>query len=176
MLDRKLIRKDPEKVRKGIAAKGVDFDIDGFLELDGRMRDLIQETEKLKHRRNTVSKEISALKKQAADASALMEEMKENSSRIKEIDGELNEIKERIAGLEMDIPNIPHDSVPFGTCEADNPEVRRWGEIPDLPEKPLVHEEIGEKLGILDMAAGALISGRGFVVLRGDGARLSRAL
>ena len=89
MLDRKRIRKDPEKVRKGVAAKGADFDIDGFLELDGRMRDLIQETEKLKHRRNTVSKEISALKKQGDDPSALMEEMKENSGRIKEIDGEL---------------------------------------------------------------------------------------
>ena len=176
MLDRKFIRKDPEKVRKGVTAKGVDFDIDGFLELDGRMRDLIQETEKLKHRRNTVSKEISALKKQGDDPSALMKEMKENSGRIKEIDGELKEIEEKIASLELGIPNMPHDSVPYGTCEADNPEVRRWGEIPEPPEKPLPHEEIGEKLGILDMSAGSLISGRGFVVLRGDGARLSRAL
>ena len=176
MLDRKRIRKDPENVKKGIAAKGADFDIDGFLELDGRMRDLIQETEKLKHRRNTVSKEISSLKKQGADPSAHMEEMKENSTRISEIDGELKEIEERIAGLELGIPNSPHDSAPSGTCVGDNPEVRRWGEIPDLPEKPLPHEQIGEKLGILDLAAGSLISGRGFIVLRGDGARLSRAL
>jgi seryl-tRNA synthetase len=176
MLDRKRIRKDPENVKKGIAAKGADFDIDGFLGLDGRMRDLIQETEKLKHRRNTVSKEISSLKKQGADPSALMEEMKENSTRIREIDGELKEIEERIAGLELGIPNIPHGTAPSGTCAGDNPEVRRWGEIPDLPEKPLPHEEIGEKLGILDLAAGSLISGRGFIVLRGDGARLSRAL
>jgi seryl-tRNA synthetase len=176
MLDRKRIRKDPENVKKGIAARGADFDIDGFLGLDGRMRDLIQETEKLKHRRNTVSKEISSLKKQGADPSALMEEMKENSTRIREIDGELKEIEERIAGLELGIPNIPHGTAPSGTCAGDNPEVRRWGEIPDLPEKPLPHEEIGEKLGILDLAAGSLISGRGFIVLRGDGARLSRAL
>ena len=116
---------------------------------------LIQETEKLKQRRNTVSKEISALKKQGDDPSSLMEEMKENSGRIKEIDGELKEIEEKIASLELGIPNIPHDSVPYGTCEADNPEVRRWGEIPELPEKPLPHEEIGEKLGILDMSAGS---------------------
>lgn len=176
MLDRKLIRKDPEKVKKGVVAKGVDFDIDGLLELDTNMRDLIQETEKLKQRRNSVSKEISSLKKQGEDASALMEEMKANSARIKNIDGELKEIEEKISELEQGIPNLPHESVPFGKCELDNPEVRRWGDIPELPEKPLVHEEIGEKLGILDMGAGALISGRGFVVLRGDGARLSRAL
>jgi seryl-tRNA synthetase len=176
MLDRKLIRKDPETVRKGVASKGVDFDLDLFLDLDGRMRDMIQETEKLKHRRNTVSKEISARKKEGVDASELMGEMKSNSARIKEIDGELKDVEERIAELEMGIPNIPHESVPFGTCDADNPEVRSWGEFPELPEKPLPHEEIGEKLGILDMSAGSLISGRGFVVLRGDGARLSRAL
>ncbi len=176
MLDRKLIRKDPEKVKKGVVAKGVDYDIDGLLELDGRMRDLIQETEKLKHRRNTVSKEISSLKKEGADASSLMAEMKENSNRIREIDHELKEIEEKIVELENGIPNLPHESVPFGTCDADNPEVRRWGEIPEQPGEILVHEEIGEKLGILDMSAGALISGRGFVVLRGDGARLSRAL
>jgi seryl-tRNA synthetase len=176
MLDRKRIRKDPESIKKGIAAKGVDFDIDGFLDLDASMRDLIQETEKLKHRRNTVSKEISSLKKEGADASALMEEMRDNSSRIKEIDGELKEIEEKIADLELGIPNIPHDAVPFGTCDADNPEVRRWGDIPELPEQPLPHDEIGEKLGILDLSAGSLISGRGFIVLRGDGARLSRAL
>jgi seryl-tRNA synthetase len=176
MLDRKLIRKDPEKVKKGVAAKGVDFDIDGLLELDTKMRDLIQETEKLKQRRNTVSKEISSLKKLGEDASSQMEEMKANSARIKNIDAELKEIEEKIGELELGIPNLPHESVPFGKCDLDNPEVRRWGDIPELPEKPLVHEEIGEKLGILDMAAGALISGRGFVVLRGDGARLSRAL
>lgn len=176
MLDRKLIRKDPEKVKKGVAAKGVDFDIDGLLELDTKMRDLIQETEKLKQRRNTVSKEISELKKQGGDATSLMEEMKENSARIKNIDGELKETEDKIGYLEQGIPNIPHESVPYGKCDLDNPEVRRWGDIPELPEKPLVHEEIGEKLGILDMGAGALISGRGFVVLRGDGARLSRAL
>ena len=176
MLDRKLIRKDPEKVKKGIVAKGVEFDIDGLLELEGWMRDLIQETEKLKQQRNTVSKNISTLKKQGEDASALMNEMKAKSAMIINIDGELKEIEEKIAELEQGIPNIPHESVPSGTCDKDNPEVRRWGDIPEQPGELLVHEEIGEKLGILDMSAGALISGRGFVVLRGDGARLSRAL
>jgi seryl-tRNA synthetase len=176
MLDRKFIRKEPDKVIEGLRAKGVEFNINEFLELDVKMRDLMQETENLKQHRNTVSRNISALKKECADASALMIEMKENSNRIREIDHELKEIEDRISELEKGIPNLPHESVPFGTCDADNPEVRRWGEIPEQPGKVLVHEEIGEKLGILDMSAGALISGRGFVVLRGDGARLSRAL
>ena len=176
MLDRKLLRKDPDRVMAGIRAKGVELDVNEFIELDVRMRDLIQETENLKHRKNTVSKNIAALKKQGEDASDLMNEMKADSARIKNIDTELKEIEEKIVELEAGIPNLPHESVPFGKCDMDNPEVRRWGEIPEFPEKPLVHEEIGERLGILDMAAGALISGRGFVVLRGDGARLSRAL
>jgi seryl-tRNA synthetase len=176
MLDRKLIRNDPEKVRKGIADRGVDFDLDGFLKLDEGMRELLQETESLKHRRNSVSKEISKLKKEGADAGKLLGEMKETSARIKEIDSELKAIEEKLQEQELSIPNIPHESTPLGCTDKDNSEVRRWGEIPDLPEKPLPHWEIGEKLGILDMSAGSLISGRGFVVLRGDGARLSRAL
>ena len=176
MLDRKLIRKDPGRVRRGIAAKGVDFDLDAFLGLDERMRDLIRESESLKHRKNTASKEISRIKKGGGDAHDLIGEMQEISSRIKETDSELKDLEEEIGRLELSIPNIPDDSVPPGTCDADNPEVRRWGEPPDPPGDVLDHTEIGERLGILDLAAGASVSGRGFVVLRGDGARLSRAL
>jgi len=176
MLDRRLIRKDPGRVREGIAAKGAQFDLDGFLRLDERMRDLLQETEALKHRRNTVSHEISRLKKEGGDADRLLAEMKENSARIKEIDAELKETEERMQQLELTVPNLPHDSVPPGTCPQDNPVVRESGPIPELPHEPLPHWDIGEKLGVLDMDAGAMLSGRGFVVLRGDGARLSRAL
>jgi len=176
VLDRKLIRKDPERVREGIAAKGVEFDLDGFLRLDERMRDLLQETEALKHRRNTVSHDISRLKKEGGDASPLLAEMKDTSARIKEIDAELKTTEERMQQIELTVPNLPHDSVPPGTCPQDNPVVRESGEISGPPDTPLPHWEIGEKLGVLDLDAGAQLSGRGFVVLRGDGARLSRAL
>ena len=176
MLDRKLIRKDPERVREGIRRKGVDFDLDSFLALDGRMRELIQETEKLKHERNEVSQQISQLKKENKDATAVIERMQDTARRIKEIDQELKELSADLDEQALEIPNIPHESVPYGTCPDHNVEVRRWGGIAEPPQKPLPHWEIGEKLGILDLAGGAKLSGRGFVVLRNDGARLARAL
>jgi seryl-tRNA synthetase len=176
MLDRKLIRKDPDRVREGLRKKGAVFDLDGFLALDERQRSLIQETENLKRERNEVSQEISRLKKENKDASSILERMKRNSDRIKEIDAEIKGIAERLDELALFIPNLPHDSVPFGTCPEHNVVRRQWGALPEPALAPLPHWEIGEKLGILDLAAGSNLSGRGFVVLRGDGSLLSRAL
>ncbi len=176
MLDRKLLRKEPDRVKKGIADKGVEFDLDSFLSLDGRMRELLQETESLKQERNRVSMEISALKKDGKDASDHLARMKVTSNRIKEIDLDLKRIEEELEDLSLAIPNLPHETVPFGRSAQDNPEILRWGEPVEPAGKALPHWEIGENLGILDLGAGALISGRGFVVLRGDGALLSRAL
>ena len=176
MLDRKLIRKDPDRVRAGIAAKHVSFDIEGFLRKDERMRDLIQESESLKSERNNVSHEVSRLKKEGGDASEIIARMKEVSARIKEIDEELKSVQEETDLLAMSIPNLPHSSVPPGAGPEDNPVVRSWGEIPEMPEKPVPHWDMGESLGILDLAAGAAVAGRGFIVMRGDGALLTRAL
>ncbi len=176
MLDKKFIRKEPEKVKKGIRDKGVDFDIDGFLELDSKMRGIIQEVEALKHERNSVSQEISRLKKEKKDSGDLIARMKQTSARIREADSELRDISEKLDALSLAIPNIPHESVPVGTSEKDNPVVATWGDIPEYPGKPVPHWEIGEKLGIIDTPAGVALTGRGFIVLRGAGARLSRAL
>jgi seryl-tRNA synthetase len=176
MLDRKLIRKDPERVREGLRKKGASFDLDRFLALDERQRALIQESENLKHERNEVSQEISRRKKEGSDASSILARMKETADRIKEIDAELKAMGETLDELSLHIPNLPHDSVPFGTCPDHNVVRRRWGEIPERPFEPLPHWEIGEKLGVLDLAAASALGGRGFVVLRGDGALMSRAL
>jgi len=176
MLDRKLIRKDPGAVREGIKRKGADFDLDAFLEKDERLRSLIVEVERLKHERNDASQRISESKKAGKDCAGLIAEMKNTSNRIKEMDGEIKELKEGLDSLALGIPNLPHETVPFGTCPDHNVEKRRWGEIGEMPFRPLPHWEIGEKLGILDTAAGSRLSGRGFVVLRGGGALLSRAL
>ena len=167
MLDRKQIRKDQDRVREGIRKKGVDFDLDSFLALDERMRRLIQETEQLKHERNVVSKEISGLKKEKKDDAAAIARMQKTAKQIKEIDAELKKISASLDEQALAIPNIPHESVPYGTCPDHNVEIRRWGEIAEPPEKPLPHWEIGERLGILDLAGGAKLSGRGFVVLKG---------
>ena len=176
MLDRKLIRKDPAGVKEGIKRKGVDFDLDALLEMDERLRSLIREVEQLKHERNDTSQKISECKKRGEDCEDLIIGMKKTSVLIKEIDGEIKELTDRIDSLALDIPNLPHETVPFGTCPDHNVEIKRWGEIEELPFRPLPHFEIGEKLGTLDMAAGSRLSGRGFVVLRGDGARFARAL
>ncbi|MCK4350666.1 MAG: serine--tRNA ligase, partial [Candidatus Krumholzibacteria bacterium] len=176
MLDRKLIRKDPDTVGEGIKRKGVEFDIDGFLELDDRMCSLIHEVEKLKHERNVSSEKISACKKEKKNCDDLLATMKETSNRIKEIDVEIKDIGERLDELELGIPNIPHETVPYGTCPEHNVHVKHWGESEDLPFEPETHWDIGEKLGILDMEGGSRLSGRGFVVLKGGGALLSRAL
>jgi seryl-tRNA synthetase len=176
MLDRKLIRKDPERVREGLRKKGATFDLDAFLALDERQRALIQETENLKHERNEASQEISRLKKENRDAGAILERMKRSSDRIKEIDAELKDLGARLDELALFIPNLPHDSAPYGTCPEHNVVRRSWGEIPRPFDGILPHWEIGEKLGIIDLGTGSALSGRGFVVLRGDGARLSRAL
>lgn len=176
MLDRKLIRKNPEYVKEGIRKKDTNVDLDAVLALDERMRSLLQETESLKHERNVVSQEISRLKKENEDVSDKMGQMKETSARIKEIDGEIKRISEELDELLLTIPNIPHESVPYGTCPEHNVEIRRWGELEELPFQPLPHWEIGEQLGVLDLAAGSLISGRGFIVLRNDGALMARAL
>ncbi len=176
MLDRNLIRKDPERVRQGIKKKGVEFDLDGFISRDERMRSLTRESENLKHERNVVSREISVLKKEKKDTSELLRRMKETSVRIKEIDNELKEVSGEIDSLSMTIPNLPHHSVPYGTCPEHNTEIRRWGDFKEPPSKPAPHWDIGEKLGVLDLEIGAKLGGRGFVVLRGDGALMSRAL
>jgi len=176
MLDRKLIRNDPDRVRESIRNKGSDFDLDNFLEVDRKRRELLQEVESLKHEKNVASKEISRLMREKQDASDLIESMKKTSSTIKEYENDLKEITEKLQDLELAIPNIPHQSAPVGACEEHNPVIREWGDPlrNDLPIVP--HWEIGEKLGVLDLEAGAAVSGSGFVVLRDDGALLSRAL
>jgi seryl-tRNA synthetase len=176
MLDRKLIRKDPDRVREGLKRKGAQFDIESFLAEDERQRALIQECERLKHERNEASNEISRLKKEGKDAGSILARMKETADRIKQIDRELKETCERLDDLALCIPNIPHESVPLGTCPEHNVVRRSWGGTPELPFEPVPHWEIGERLGVLDLAAGSALGGRGFVVLRGDGALLSRAL
>ncbi len=176
MLDRKLIRKDPERVREGLRRKGSQFDIESFLAADERQRVLIQEGERLKHERNEASGEIPRLKKEGKDASAVLARMKETAERIKEIDREIKEIGDRLDDLALYLPNLPHETVPLGTCPEHNVVRRTWGE-PSAPAcEPVPHWEIGERLGVLDLAAGSALGGRGFVVLRGGGALLSRAL
>jgi seryl-tRNA synthetase len=176
MLDIKLIRKNPELLKKAINRIKGHFDIDGFLLLDSKRRELLFKVEQLKNKQNTHSKQIPRIKKEGGDTSALMQEMKELSENIKELDMRVKNIDEEIERVMLNIPNIPSNSVPFGESEADNVEVRRWGQPKDFSFEPKPHWDIGEELNILDFNTAAKVAGARFTFYKGLGARLERAI
>ncbi|HOK07069.1 MAG TPA: serine--tRNA ligase [Syntrophales bacterium] len=176
MLDIKFLRQNTEFVRKKMLERGIEMDMTPFLTLDTRRRDILQEVETLRNERNTVSRQVGERKKRKEDATDLIERMGAVSSRIKELDDELKKVEEELQAILMVIPNIPHDSVEYGTSSEDNPVIRTWGEIPSFPFAPKPHWDIGEDLGILDFARGAKITGARFTVYKGLGAMLERAL
>jgi len=176
MLDLKFIRSNLNSVREMISNRGYDLDVSRFEELDLERRKRLTTLEELRHKRNQVSEEIAAMKKRGEDASGIIAQMKDVSSEIKEKEKELSRFLEELDQLLMVMPNIPHESVPIGKDENDNPVVRSWGEIPKMDFEALPHWEIGERLGILDFARAAKIAGARFALYRGLGARLERAL
>ena len=179
MLELRFIRENSELVREKILRRGMAPDlIDRFVEIDTRRLTLLAEAENLKNRRNTVSREIAELKQRGANAQAepLIIEMRDVSVRIKELDTELAGVQDQLQDIVMSIPNLCDDAVPTGKDDRDNLEVKQWGEKPDFPFAPLPHWEIGERLGIIDFETAAKLAGARFALLKGFGARLSRAL
>jgi len=176
MLDLRWIRSNPDEVRKFLADRNNDMDIGPLLAMDEEKRALLTETEDLKARRNEGSKKVGAAKARGGDAAPIMEEMRSLGERVKEIDARIAELDAGISDMLLSIPNRPHDSVPVGKDENDNPEVRRWGEPKRFAFEPKAHWDIGEALGILDFEKGASLSQSRFTVLKGMGARLERAL
>jgi seryl-tRNA synthetase len=176
MLDIKFLRQNIDFVRKKMRERGQEINLDIFTALDTKRRTALQEVEILRNERNTASKEIGERKKNKKDASDLITRMGVVSDRIKELDEYLKKIEEDLHNVLMVIPNIPHESVAYGTSSDDNPVVRVWGEKPqfDFPPKP--HWDIGEDLNILDFARGAKITGARFTLYRGLGAMLERAI
>jgi seryl-tRNA synthetase len=150
--------------------------VDEALALDTRRRELLAEAESLKAMRNEGSRKVAALKKDDPEKARLMETLREAGARVKALDGELAKVEERFEELLLQLPNIPHPSVPVGVDENDNPEIRRWGTPPSFPFPPRPHWEIGEALGIMDFDRGAKLAQARFTVLRKAGALLERAL
>jgi len=176
MLDLKFIRNNPDKVKEAVRNKNEKVNIDKILELDAKRRDLTFEGDNLKNKRNEISKEVGKLKKDSKDAFILMEEVKGISDKIKIIDDQIKEIDEKLSQLLLWVPNVPHHSVPIGKDEKDNKFVKEWGEKKEFSFKPKDHLELGEMLGILDFKRASKISGSGFAMFAGLGARLERAL
>jgi seryl-tRNA synthetase len=176
MLDIKLIRKNPELLKKAVARTKERFDVDGFLLLDNKRRELLFKVEQLKNKQNTYSKQIPKIKKEGGDVSGLLQEMKELSDDIKELDIRLKNIDEEIERVMLNVPNIPSEKVPVGESDADNVEVRRWGQPKEFDFEPKAHWDIGEKLNILDFSTAAKVTGARFTFYKGLGARLERAV
>ncbi len=175
MLDAKYIRENLEEVEASLRTRGESVDLAGFREYDSRRRELLQEGEKLKALRNTVSEEISRIKDKSQAQDRIVE-MREVSQKVKNIDDKLREVEETLQGCLLTIPNIPHRTTPVGKSESDNVEIRKWGEIPRFTFVPKPHWEIGEALDILDFERGARLTGARFTLYKNLGARLERAL
>ena len=177
MLDIRRIRTNVEEVKAAVMRRGQgDYELDKVVALDEKRRELLQEVEQMKSKQNTVSKEVPRLKKEGKDASAVLEEMKVLSEKIKGLDEEVKVVEEQIENMLLYIPNAPNASVPDGTSDADNAEVKRWGEPRAFDFTHKAHWDVGTELGILDFEAAGKITGARFTVYRGAGARLERAL
>lgn len=179
MLDLRLLRQDPGAFRAALARRGNDAEtgaaVDRVLALDAERRALIAEGDELKARRNAASAEVAERKRRKEDADDLIAETRAAGERIKAIDARLREVEGEIDEILLRVPNLPHESLPEGG-ESANAVVRTWGEPKTLPFAPKPHWEIGAALGILDLPGGAKVAGSGFPAYRGLGARLQRAL
>ena len=176
MLDIKYLRQNVEFVRRKMLERGQEMDFGPFIAMDAKRLDILHEVELLRNERNTASKEIGEKKQRKEDASALIARMGEVSTRIRELDEALKKTEAELNEMGMIIPNIPHESVAYGTSSEDNPIVRTWGEKKPFDFQPRPHWEIGEKTNTLDFARGAKITGARFTLYRGLGAMLERAI
>lgn len=176
MLDLKRIREHTEEIERRLQSRDASISLAHFRELDKRRRNIIREVEGLKNKRNKVSEEIGKLRREGETADGKVTEMREVSARIKELDKALKETQAGLEEILMNLPNTPHESVPMGETDDDNVEVRRVGTPREFPFEPKAHWDIGEDLEILDFGRAAKLAGSRFVLYKGAGALLERAL
>ena len=176
MLDIKWVRENTEEFAAMLANRNYSFPLDRFIELDSMRRETLLEAEALKEKRNAGAKEVGIKKKSGENADGLMEEMRLIGEKVKELDEKVGAIETELDDLAMRIPNRPHDSVPIGSDENDNIEIRKHGKPREFTFEPKAHWDLGETLGIMDFEKGVQIAESRFTVLKGAGARLERAL
>jgi seryl-tRNA synthetase len=177
LFDAKLLRNEYDRVKQAMLNRGASTEeIDRFAGLDAQRREMLKEVELLKNRRNVVSQEVASLKKSGGNADHLITEMRDVNDRIKQLDEEIRVVEADLNKILLSIPNMPNDSVPVGSSEEDNVEIRRQGDVPTFDFEAKAHWEIAQGLGILDFEAAAKVTGSRFVFYKGLGARLERAL
>ena len=176
MISLKKLRNQTELCKKSILLKENDIDLDNVLALDKKLRELKTISNDMRADRNNASESIGELKKAGKDASESIKKTRELGDELKKIEHELNDIEKTLSASLYRLPNMPHESVPRGNDETDNRDVRTWGSMPDFKFKPKSHLELGEQLGLFDFLRGAKLSGSGFPLYTGVGAKLERKL
>ncbi len=177
MLDIKKIRENPDELRKALKDRGQEAKVvDEILKLDSEWRELRSASDELRAKKNKVTQEIALLKKEKKDAEPNIHEMHKVNAELDGLARGEAEQEGKLRCVMLTIPNIPHSSVPKGTSDADNPVIRTWGEPPKFSFKPREHWEIAPELGIMDFERGVKLAGHRFTLLRGDGAKLERAV
>ncbi|MCI5604167.1 MAG: serine--tRNA ligase [Clostridia bacterium] len=176
MLDIKILRQNPDKIREALKKRHNDLDISPAIELDLKRREILTNVEQKKAKQNEISKKIPQMKKAGENTDAIFAEMKELSNEIKADDEKVRDIDEKLRDYMLRIPNIPNDEVPVGADDSDNIEIRKFGEPTKFDFEPKAHWDIGTDLDILDFERGTKIAGTRFTVYKGIGARLERAV
>ena len=176
MLDIKLFRENPQKIKDSLKRRKAEDRVDEVIELDKKRRDLLYKTEQLKNQQNMVSKEIPVMKKEGKDVAPIFEEMKKLSEEVKNLDIQVRQTEQELEKIMLTIPNIVNDTVPDGDTDEDNVEIRRFMEPTHFDFEPKAHWDIGENLDILDFGRAAKITGTRFTIYKDAGARLERAI
>jgi len=177
MLDARFVRDNPEKVINALKNRGYDPGvIDDFLKIEEKRRALLLDVERYRQERNALSEEISRMKKEGADVTKETEKARSISDAIKTKEETLRELEEKTKDFLLNVPNIPHESVPIGKDETESRELRRWGEPRQFDFEPMNHWDIGEMLNIIDFERASKIAGARFALMIGMGAKLERAL
>lgn len=178
MLDIKRVRKEPEAVKAAVRSRNgnLDKEIDELLEIDKERRAVTQLNDSLKQKQNEASKKIPQIKKEGGDIQEILTEMSKIKEQVKENNEKLSSLEGRQKEIMLEIPNVPHESVPLGKDDTENVEKRKWGEPTKFDFEPKAHWDIGADLGILDPDTAAKVTGARFHFYKGQGARLERAV
>lgn len=176
MIDLKILRENPELIRQAIVNRGEKINIEEIIEIDARRRRIITQVDNLRKERNEISEQVGKLKRAGKDPEKLMDQSRAIGEKIKDLEKELNEAETKFTELVQWLPNIPHKSVPAGKSKEANLFIRGLKEPPKYDFKPLPHWEIGEALDLLDIKRAPKISGSRFILYKGIGAALERAL
>ncbi len=176
MLDPKLIKEKPDIIRKMLKDRAADFELDELIESDGKRREFIIKTDELRKKKNQVALQISQKKKAGEDATVILDEMKKVSEELTKLEEQQTNIENKYSRLAFTIPNLIHESVPIGTDETANKEIRKWGKIPEFDFKINDHIDISESLDLVDLERAAKVAGARFYYLKNDLVRLNQSL